>query len=155
MRGTEQKPTCPGFIFKSIGIASDLFCCWFYVELRHDFVLLTKQLKRCVIRIFKLKTKNKVLSCCLVFLFAPIMLPLLVSGITLPLFSLPTIASRREKESCSISLSRTLLSVPGSLSTTGPWGLSVSRCIFSCFLWLIPAIFFYFYLRCKGACTTF
>lgn len=144
MRGTEQKPTCPGFIFKSIGIASDLFCCWFYVELRHDFVLLTKQLKRCVIRIFKLKTKNKVLSCCLVFLFAPIMLPLLVSGITLPLFSLPTIASRREKESCSISLSRTLLSVPGSLSTTGPWGLSVSRCIFSCFLWLIPAIFFIF-----------
>ena len=134
---------------------ADLFCCWFYVELRHDFVLLTKQLKRCVIRIFKLATKIKfhliVFFLC-VCVFAPIMLHLLVSEIMLPLFSLPTIASRRGKESCSISLSRTLLSVPGSLSTTGPWGLSVRKCIFSCFLWLIPAIF---YLRCKGACTTF
>lgn len=55
----------------------------------------------------------------------------------LPLFSLPTIASRLEKENCSISRSRTLLSVLGSLSTAGLLELSVSyfrQCFLSHFL---------------------
>lgn len=45
--------------------------------------------------------------------------PLLIPGIMLPLFSLQTIVLRRGKESCSISLSRTSLSVLGNSSTTG------------------------------------
>ena len=52
--------------------------------------------------------------------------PRLISGIMLPLFSLPTIALRLGRESCNISRFRTLLSVLGSLSTAGLLGLLVS-----------------------------
>lgn len=70
--------------------------------------------------------KNNRALIVLFYFISSITPPLLVSEIMLPLFSLPTIALRRGKESCSISLSRTLLSVLGCLSATGQLGQLVS-----------------------------
>lgn len=69
-----------------------------------------------------------------------VMAPLRVSGIMLQLFSLPTTALRQGKESCSISLSRTLLSVLGSLSAAGLLGLLVSY-LNLCVLDICPILF--------------
>lgn len=155
MRGTEQKPTCPGFIFKSIGIASDLFCCWFYVELRHDFVLLTKQLKRCVIRIFKLKTKNKVLSCCLVFFVCSYNAsPACFRDYAAIVF----FANNRfetGKRKLQYLTFQDFAFCAGQLINNWTVGAVGEQMYFFLFPLADSCDFFYFYLRCKGACTTF
>lgn len=126
MRRVQAFP--PQVIFQSIGIASNVFCCSFYDELLHGFALLDNSNKtapeKASTQDIQSSENNIVLSYS--FFIAPIMPPLFVSGIMLPLFSLPTTVLRRGKESCNISLSRTLLSVLGSLSTTGPLGQLVS-----------------------------